>query len=123
MVYMDDTLVLGKTFDKHLENLRKVFNRLRKAKLSLKAKKCRFTRMKVEYLGHIVSEQGVAADPAKLEAVREFPRPIDAKSLGRVSYYRRFIPKFSKIAGLLYFLTQNGVSLIGLNPAKKVLKS
>ena len=58
----------------------------------------------------MVSEQGVAADPAKLEAVHEFPRPIDVKSLGLVSYYRRFIPKFSKIGGPLYFLTQNGVS-------------
>ena len=114
MVYMDDTLVLGKTFEEHLENLSKVFARLRKAKLTLKAKKCRFARREVEYLGHIVSEHGVAADPAKLKAVREFPQPTDVKSLrsflGLASYYRRFIPKFSKIAGPLYFLTRNGVS-------------
>lgn len=58
MVYMDDTLVLRETFEKHLENLSKVFAELRKAKLTLKAKKCKFARKEVEYLGHIISEQG-----------------------------------------------------------------
>ena len=114
MVYLDDILVMGRTFEEHLENLQKVFSRLRKAKLTLKPRKCLFVRNEVEYLGHIVSKDGVAADPSKIRAVREFPRPTDVKSLrsflGLASYYRRFIPQFSKIAGPLFALTRNGVA-------------
>ena len=112
MIYMDDT-VLERTFEEHLTNLSKVFARLREAKLTLKPKKCQFARRKVEYLGHIVSEEGIATDPAKLEPVQRFPKPGDVNSLrsflGLASYYRWFIPQFSKIAAPLYFLTKTGV--------------
>ena len=91
MIYMDDILMLGEMFEEHLENLNQVFAWLREAKLTIKAKKCRFARKEVEYLGHIVSEYGIAADPAKLEAVREFPLLTDVtlrSFLGLASYYR-----------------------------------
>ena len=53
--YLDDMLVIGKTLDKHNENLAKVFARIREAGLKLKPKKCRFSQREVEHLGHIVS--------------------------------------------------------------------
>ena len=69
MVHLDDILVMGRTFTEHLMNLQEVFSRLRTAKLTLKPQKCKLVRQTVEYLGHTISEDGVAADPAKVEAV------------------------------------------------------
>ena len=96
LVYLDDVLVIGKTLDEHNENLAKVFARIREAGLKLKPKKCRFAQREVEYLGHIISADGVRTDPRKLEAVEHFPPPTDVKTLtsfvGLASYYRRFVP-------------------------------
>ena len=79
--YMDDILVLGDTFPKHLENLEIVLERLRKANLKLKPSKCRLVRPSVSYLGYEVSAKGIATDPEKLEAVQGFPVPTDLKKL------------------------------------------
>ena len=110
VVYLDDILVTGETFQEHLENLRQIFDRLKQAKLRLKPSKCQFLRQEVEYLGYIVSKDGVAADPAKVKAVQNFPVPADLKSLrsflGLASYYRRFIPQFSVVANPLFSLTR-----------------
>ena len=66
VVYLDDILVVGRTVEEHLDNLKKVFERLREAGLRLKPKKCSFLRKEVEYLGHVVSANGVRPDPQKL---------------------------------------------------------
>ena len=113
MVDIDDILIVGETFEEHLQNLCKVLDRLCDANLKLKPKKCRFAEREVCYLGYRVSEYGLSTDPEKIKAVKEFPRPDDVKSLrsflGLVSYYRRFIPCFSKTAGPLYFLTRKEI--------------
>ena len=73
----------------------------------LKPKKCHFEQLEVEYLGYSVSAEGIKTDPKKLIAVQ---KPMNIKSLrlfvGLASYYRRFIPYFSKIAGPLNILTK-----------------
>ena len=79
--------------------------------MKLKPRKCAFSRREVEYLGYVVSVDGISADKKKVKAVQEFPQPRDVKSLrsflGLASYYRsRFIPKFSSVAGPLYPLTK-----------------
>ena len=110
MVYLDDILVFGRTLGEHNDNLAKVFQRLRSAGLTLKPKKCKFVQTEVCYLGHVVSAEGVRTDPSKLQAILEFPVPDNVKALrsflGLASYYRRFIPQFSKIAGPLFNLTK-----------------
>ena len=110
LVYMDDVIVLGKTFEEHLDNLRSVFHRLREAGLKLKPCKCAFFRQSVKYLGHVISREGVAADPEKIEKVATWPIPTSTKELQRfigfASYYRRFIRDFAEIAKPLHQMTE-----------------
>jgi len=67
MVYLDDILVMGRSFAKHLQNLQEVFERLREANLRLKPKKCHFAKNEVRYLGYVVSESGISADKSKVK--------------------------------------------------------
>ena len=110
LVYLDDVLVIGSTLEEHNQNLEKVLERICQAGLRLKPKKCKFARTSVVYLGHVVTEDGIKTDPQKIEAVRAYPVPSNAKALrsflGLASYYRRFVPGFSKVAGPLRALTK-----------------
>ena len=65
LVYLDEIIVMGRTFTEHVHNL-EVFHRIRNAGLKLKPDKCFFLQDKVKYLGRIVSKQGIEADPEKL---------------------------------------------------------
>ena len=87
--------------------------KLKTAGLKLKASKCQWFRKFVKYLGHIVSAEGVACDPEKIEAVQSWPGPCTVTQvrqfLGFASYYRKFIPNFSEIAKPLTNLTKKSV--------------
>ena len=113
LVYLDDVLVLGRTFDQHLENLDSVLQAIDKAGLKLKLSKCSFAKPSVDFLGFTVSAAGLAPNVTKVEAIREFPTPQNLtelrRFLGMTSYYRRFISGFSDIACPLNRLTQKGV--------------
>ena len=69
-VFLDDILVVSKTFEEHLSRLREVLTRLRDAGLRLKPKKCNLLRDKVPFLGHVISRDGISPDPAKTEQVK-----------------------------------------------------
>ena len=68
-------MVMAKSFDEMLDNLRTIFVRIRNANLKLNRKKCTFFQREVEYLGHIVSEKGIKTDPIKIEAIVNWPIP------------------------------------------------
>ncbi|TDG38304.1 hypothetical protein AWZ03_015274, partial [Drosophila navojoa] len=70
--YLDDIVVIGASKEEHTANLREVFRRLRAANLKVNRKKCSFFREKLEYLGHVISGEGICTDPAKVEAIRDF---------------------------------------------------
>ena len=111
-IYLDDVLVVGKTFEEHTNNLREVLTRLQEAGLRLKPSKCHLAKSKVTYLGYVVSKECVTVDPDKVAAIQKFPTPASVKELrsflGLASYYRRFIPGFSKVASPLFALTHKG---------------
>ena len=65
LIYLDDVMVMAKSFDGMLDNLRTIFVRIRNANLKLNRKKCTFFQREVKYLGHIVSEKGIKTDPKK----------------------------------------------------------
>ena len=110
LVYLDDIIVLGRSFEEHLKNLQSVLQRLRQAGLRLKLSKCSFFQHQVKYLRHIISREGVATDPAKTQKVADWPVPTSKREvqqfLGFAGYYRRFIREFAHTARPLYRLTE-----------------
>ena len=82
LLYLDDIIVFGKTFDMHLQNLREVLQRLAEANLKLNPEKCVFFQTQVSFLGHCVSEEGVSVDPEKTKMVQNWPVPRNVKELG-----------------------------------------
>lgn len=107
LVYLNDVIVLGRTFEEHLRNLQSVLQRMRESGLRLK---CSFFQSEVQYLGHIISRNGVATDPSKTEKVATWPAPTSVQEvqqfLGFAGYYRRFVKDFAKIARPLHRLTE-----------------
>lgn len=112
LVYLDDIIVFGCTFGEHLSRLGEVLSKLKAANLKVKPSKCNLFSTEVQYLGHVISAEGVKADPGKVEAVRVWPVPINQTEvrsfLGLASYYRRFVQGFAEIARSLHQLTEKG---------------
>ncbi|KAK3737241.1 hypothetical protein QZH41_010870 [Actinostola sp. cb2023] len=108
LVYLDDILVFGSTFEETLSRLEMVLSRLSKLNLKVKPEKCQLFREKVRYLGHIVTSEGTSPDPEKVRAVMEWSRPETLRELrgflGLSGYYRRFLPKYAEIANPLQCL-------------------
>ena len=114
IIYLDDIIIFSKNPDDHLTRLRGVFERLAKAGLKLKPSKCEFSKSNLKYLGHIVSKDGIATDPRKIEVIKNWPRPNTVTEVhsftGFTNYYRCFIKGYAKIARPLHELTsgENG---------------
>lgn len=105
LVYLDDVLIFSRNAEEHLQHLRLVLLQLRKHKLYAKASKCEFGKTELGFLGHIIGTNGIRMDPAKLDAIRKWPRPANVTQLqsflGLANYYRRFVSGFSRVAAPL----------------------
>ncbi|XP_030922933.1 uncharacterized protein LOC115949797 [Quercus lobata] len=105
LVFFDDILVYSESMSVHMEHLRVVLGVLAKNQLYAKISKYMFTCLEVEYLGHIISREGVKNDPKKILAMQEWLVPKDVKSLrgflGLIGYYRKFVKGFGHIAAPL----------------------
>jgi hypothetical protein len=102
VVFIDDILVYSSTAEEHEQHLRVVLEKLSQNQLYAKFSKCEFWLEEVAFLGHVLTTEGVAIDPAKIEAVKEWEQPRNPTDicsfLGLAGYYRRFIENLSKIA-------------------------
>lgn len=112
LLYVDDIICFSKTVDEHIMRLDEILTRIRDAGLKLSPGKCKFFQREVSFLGNIVSERGIATDPEKIRAVKEWPTPKNVHELraflGTASYYRRYCKGFSDIARPLHKLTEKG---------------
>lgn len=102
LVFFDDILVFSPTFDEHLDHLCQVFQWLRQDQWKLKLSKCSFAQQSIHYLGHVISGDGVATDPAKVQAILDWSVPQTVKELrgilGLAGYYRKFVKHFGLMA-------------------------
>lgn len=110
LVYLDDLIIFGQTLEEHEERLLKVLDRLRDEGLKISLDKCQFGRTSVNYVGHIVSKDGISTDPSKIEAVVSWPKPQTVTELrsflGFCEYYSRFVKDFAKLCRPLNELLQ-----------------
>ena len=120
IIYLDDNIIFSKMPEDHIVRLRKVFEKLDEAGLRLKPNKCEFFGDRLEYLGHIISEQGIKTNPKKIMAIANWPWPKNITQvcsfLGFCNYYCKFIKKYAEIAKPLYLL------IAGDNAKKKTNK-
>ena len=103
-------MIFSPDVETHLQHLESTFARLQEVGLKLKKEKCRFIKAHIQYLGHIISGEGITPVPEKLDSIDDMPTPRTLKEvkqfLGLVGYYRKFIPRFLDIARALNALTR-----------------
>jgi len=114
VVYMDDILIANDTLEAHFSTLKTIFTILVENKLELRLEKCLFLVTEIEYLGYIVTREGIRPTDSGVAAVRNFPEPKTIKEVhsfvGLASYFRKFIEKFAIIVKPLYLLLKKGVT-------------
>ena len=108
--YLDDILIYSPDVPTHLVHMRQLFQRLREADLKLDREKHNFFKSHIQYLGHLISGEGIKPLPLKLESIKEMPPPTTPKEvkqfLGLIGYYRKFVPRFTDVARPLTNLTR-----------------
>jgi hypothetical protein len=101
LVFFDDILIYNKSWEEHVQHVDRVLQLLEEKQLYANPSKCAFGVQEVEYLGHIVSHEGVKVDPNKIKAMREWPIPKTLKKLrgflGLTGYYRKFVKNYGQI--------------------------
>lgn len=116
IVYLDDILIFSPTIEKHLKDIECILERLSIAGLTLKPSKCNFCMTGVEFLGYFINSEGIHMLEDKIVAIRDYPDPKnlhDARQLkGMMSFYERFIPKFSSLAKPITNLFRKGTPFV-----------
>jgi hypothetical protein len=102
LIYMDDIIVYSSSLQEHIQDIRRVLQKLQQHNLQLQLDKSEFIRSDLLFLGHIISKDGIKPNPDKIKAVVDFPLPKTEKQikqfLGLTGYYRRLIKDYAKIA-------------------------
>lgn len=118
-IYIDDIIVVGRSTEHHIANLRAIFEKCRTRNLKLNPEKCDFFKTEVTYLGHLCSEKGILPDSAKLRAMELYPVPSDKDAVKRfvafANYYRKFIRNFASLSRSLNNLTRKSTEFVWQN--------
>lgn len=113
LVFFDDILTYSHYLTTHLKHLEVVLTILKENQLVINLKKCTFAQSRIECLGHVISKEGMQADPNKIESMVQWPWPTNVKSLrgflGLTRHYRRFVKNYGKIASPLTDLLKKDV--------------
>ena len=108
LLYLDDICIFAPSIKEMLDQIELVFNRLIEFHLKIKPKNVISLTLVFLFLGHVLSLEGISANPKKVEKLQDWPTPTNTKEvhsfLGLASYYWRFIPKFAKIVQCLHKL-------------------
>jgi hypothetical protein len=116
VVFIDDILIYSKNKEEHAEHLRVVLTRLRDHQLYAKFSKCAFWLKEIQFLGHVLSSEGIAVDPSKVKDILNWKPPTIVHQvhsfLGMAGYYRCFIPDFSKVAKPITELLKNQTKFV-----------
>lgn len=111
---MDDILVWGKDKEEHDRRLKQLLDRVRSINLKLNKDKCKLGLTEIQYIGHILSRDGLRPDPSKVKAITEMPQPQDKAALlrflGMVQYLAKFIPNLSEVSAPLRQLLEEEVA-------------
>lgn len=112
VVFIDDILVYNKSWEDHLQHLRAVFLLLQQHQFKVKLSKCFFAQQQVHYLGHIISKDGVATGPTKVQGIQNWPTPQSVREvrgfLELAGYYRKFVKNFGILSKPLTNLLKKG---------------
>ena len=115
MGYLDDIIIFSNIELEHLQHIEEIFKRLNRFGLKMKREKCDFFKRHIQYLGHLIAEEGFTPLPEKLESVYKMLRPKTPKEvkqfLGLIGYYRKFVPRFSDIVRSLTNLTRHDADI------------
>lgn len=126
-MYIDDIIVVGCSEAHHLQNLRRVFETLRKYNLKINPYKCSFFKKEVIFLGHKCSADGISPGNDKLKSIQEYPRPNDKDSTKRfvafANFYRKFIKNFAIVAQPLNELTRKSAIFRWSNDHEEAFKA
>lgn len=97
--YVDDFVILSATFEEHIALLREVAKRLREANLTISQEKSSFCYKRVTFLGYVLAEEGLSANPERIKPIVEYKRPETVKEMrrliGMIGWYRRFLPNIA----------------------------
>lgn len=115
LVYLDDIIIFSTSLQEHTQSLKLIFNRLEEANLKIQLDKSEFFKRETEFLGHIVTQNGIKPNPKKIECVINFPLPNTTKQikqfLGLTGYYRKFIKDYSLIAKPMTIFLKKGAKI------------
>lgn len=115
VIYLDDILIFSTSLQEHAENLEKILQTLQNFNLKIQLDKCDFLKKETAFLGHVITTEGVKANPEKINAIQQWPLPQTDKELrgflGTLGYYRKFIRDFARISKPLTTQLRKGEKL------------
>src|SRR5690606_17348029 len=127
VTYIDDILIYSKSYEEHVQHVRLVMKKLLDAQLQAKLSKCEFHKTEVEFLGFIISTEGIKMDPKKVNDVLDWKTPQNVHDiqvfLGFANFYRRFIKNFSKVVAPITRLLKKDIPFIWDHSANDAFES